>query len=115
MNEEQQKIKKPLNPEKMKNDIKWTGLVGIILGILSIAISITAYVYFSIKIDISIIYIYISIVLGLLLIIPGIFIRKNPEKSRNWMYFLLIFSIILGISAYSKGKQIGFLLIFGSR
>lgn len=106
MNETSKSVK-ITDPIKLKKQIKLTGTLGIIIGLLQYLFLIVIILVRPANID------YITLILtGTVYIILGILIRRRIEKSKNVLYATLIFTILLVIlSSILAGKITGYLFI----
>ena len=95
------------DPEKLKKNIRYGGLFGIILGAISILLGFVGYMV----IEPSIGTIIEAIVVGVLFIIFGLLIRKNPPKAKKPTYAALGLCAIIILLNVLVGRMPGWLLI----
>jgi hypothetical protein len=96
------------DPQKLTNQIKRSGIVGIIFGVLLIVIGLLEVI---ISQDIGALILYF--ILGAIYIILGLTIRMKPQVSKTVIIITLGYSVILGLLSVVEGKAPGiFLLLY---
>lgn len=95
------------DPEKLKKQIKFNGTFGIVLGALIILVAIVTSLISESSIIIS------GSIVGIIYIILGILIRRNPTKALKPTYVVIGFSLLVSLMSMllSGGNNSGGLLI----
>lgn len=110
MENKQQKDKKIItDPEKLKKQIRRSGTIGMILGIIVIALTFPAMTILELGIE----NLVISGVIGIIYIVLGLKIRKNPTSCAKELKFTFWYSIVLAVLGFvlSGGSNPGLLLL----
>ncbi len=97
------------DPEKLKKQIRRSGTIGIILGIIVIVLTFLAMAILELGIENLI----INSVIGVIYIVFGLKIRKNPTSCAKELKFTFCYSIVLAVLGFvlSGGANPGWLLI----
>ena len=97
------------DPEKLKKQIRRSGTIGIILGIIVIVLTIPAMTILELGIENLI----INSIIGVIYIVTGLKIRKNPTSCAKELKFTFWYSIVLAVLGFvlSGGGNPGLLLI----